>query len=141
MPLKRFHEQYDNDTGEGDLNIKKIWIVRGEDGDSENDSDEGIKKIRIVMERRHNYRYNRSLVWKYKGKRSKASIDLWNLWLRPEMRMESQDIGKFNTRNMKLDELLVNFWSIFDELLMKCEWYSIKKILYQLDSFCNTGHI
>ena len=50
-----FHEQYENDTGEGDLNIKKIWIVRGEDGDSENDSDEGIKKIRIVMERRHNY--------------------------------------------------------------------------------------
>ena len=26
-----------------------------------------------------NYRYNRSLVGKYKGKRSKASIDLWNL--------------------------------------------------------------
>ena len=48
MPPKRFHEQYENDTGEGDLNIMKIWIVRGEDGDSENDSDEGIKKIRIV---------------------------------------------------------------------------------------------
>ena len=79
MPPKRFHEQYENDTGEGDLNIKKIWIVRGEDGDSENDSDKVIKKIRIVMERRHNYRYNRSLVGKYKGKRSKASIDLWNL--------------------------------------------------------------
>ena len=31
------------------------------------------------------------------------------LWLRPEMRMESRDIGKFNTRNMKLDELLINF--------------------------------
>ena len=32
-----------------------------------------------------------------------------SLWLRPEMRMESQDIGKFNTRNMKLDELSINF--------------------------------
>ena len=31
------------------------------------------------MERRHNYRCNRSLVGKYKGKRSKASFDLWNL--------------------------------------------------------------
>ena len=60
MPPKWFHEQYDNDTGEGTLNIKKIQIVlEVEDGDSENDSDEGIKKIRIVMERRHNYRYNR----------------------------------------------------------------------------------
>ena len=57
--------------------MKKIWIVRGEDGDSENDSDEGIKKIRIVMERRHNYRYNRSSVGKCKGRRSKASIDLF----------------------------------------------------------------
>ena len=70
-----------------------------------------------------------------------GTCEACSLWLRPEMRMESQDIGKFNTRNMKLDELLMNFWSIFDELLMKCEWYSIKKILYQLDSFCNTGHI
>ena len=43
-----FHEQYDNDTGEGALNIKKVQIVRGEDGDSENDSDEGIQKIRFV---------------------------------------------------------------------------------------------
>ena len=43
MPPKRLHEQCDNDTGEGALNIKKIRIVRGE-----NDSDEGIKKISIV---------------------------------------------------------------------------------------------
>ena len=128
MPPKRLHEQFNN-TGEGTLNIKKIRIVRGADGDSENDSDEGDKKIGIVsggddddegimcedcsqilysaaslarhkemvhgretekficfdcgqlrfMERRHNYRCNRSLVGKYKGKRSKASFDLWNL--------------------------------------------------------------
>ena len=50
MPPKGFHEQYDNDTCEGDLNIKKIRIVRGEDGDSENDSDERINKIRIVRD-------------------------------------------------------------------------------------------
>ena len=48
MPPKRLHEQFDNDTGEGALNIKKIRIVRGADGDSENDSDEGVKKIGIV---------------------------------------------------------------------------------------------
>ena len=58
MPPKRLHEQFDNDTGEGTSNIKK--------------------KLRF-MERRHNYRCNRSLVGKYKGKRSKASFDLWNL--------------------------------------------------------------
>ena len=32
-----------------------------------------------------------------------------SLWLRPEMRMESQDIGKFNTRKMKSEELLIIF--------------------------------
>ena len=39
MPQKRLHEQFDNDTGEGTSNIKKIRIVRGADGDSDNDSD------------------------------------------------------------------------------------------------------
>ena len=49
MPPKRLHKQFDNDTGEGTLNIKKIQIVlEVEDGDSENDSDEEIKKIRFV---------------------------------------------------------------------------------------------
>ena len=48
MPPKRLHEQFDNDTGEGTSNIKKIQIVRGADSESENDSDEGVKKIRIV---------------------------------------------------------------------------------------------
>ena len=48
MPPKRLHEQFDNDTGEGTSNIKKIRIVRGADGDSENDSDEGVKMIGIV---------------------------------------------------------------------------------------------
>ena len=40
MPPKRLHEQFDNDTGEGTSNIKKIRIVRG--------ADEGVKKIGIV---------------------------------------------------------------------------------------------
>ena len=48
MPPKRLHEPFDNDTGEGTSNIKKIQIFRCVDGDSDNDSDEGIKKIRIV---------------------------------------------------------------------------------------------
>ena len=38
-----------------------------------------------------------------------GTCEVCSLWLRPEMRMESKDIGKFNTRNMKLDELLINF--------------------------------
>ena len=40
MLPKRLHEQFDNDTGEGTSNIKKIQIVRG--------ADEGVKKIGIV---------------------------------------------------------------------------------------------
>ena len=40
MPPKRLHELFDNDTGEGTSNIKKIRIVRG--------ADEGVKKIGIV---------------------------------------------------------------------------------------------
>ena len=137
MPPKRLHEQFDNDTGEGTSNIKKIRIVRG--------ADEGVKKIGIVrggddddegimcedcsqilysaaslarhkemvhgretekficfdcgqlrfMERRHNYRCNRSLVGKYKGKRSKASFDLWNLRSLQLMAKTRNKNGKF----------------------------------------------
>ena len=47
------------------------------------------------MERRHNYRCNRSLVGKYKGKRSKASFDLWNLRSLQLMAKTRNKNGKF----------------------------------------------
>ena len=108
MPPKRFHEQYDNDTGEGNLNIKKIRIVRG--GNSENDSDEGIKKIRIVRggSWREDIIIGEIGVWleNIRVRDQKQALicvtyEACSLWLIPEMRMENQDIGKFNTRKIK----------------------------------------
>ena len=83
MPPKRFHEQYENDTGEGDLNIKKIELLEVKMVI--------VKMIQIKELRRLELLWRediiigtigRSLVREYKGKR---------------------------LRNMKLDELSMNF--------------------------------
>ena len=75
-----------------------------------------------------------------------GTCEACSLWLRQEIKMESFVVCLFTFLDPLLhlvkilvkfiqwtfDELLINFWLTFDELLMKCEWNSIKKISVRL---------
>ena len=94
MPPKRLHEQCDNDTSEGALNLKKIQIVQGEYGYSENDSDEGIKKISIVTVLKRIFEYSNIFF--------QILIFVFNSWTFPESEYYS------NIRT---------FWSEYSEII------------------------
>ena len=98
MPPKRLHEQFDNDTGEGTSNIKKIQIVRG--------ADEGVKKIGIV----------------------RGGDD-------DDEGIMCEDCSQilYSAASLARHKEMVHG--------RETEGNSIKKILYQLDSLCNTGRI